>query len=83
MLGLIAQFGQGQGPVSVPVPQQPPAGYSPSYPWGGGHPMMWWFGANPQAAWFFGILWLVTWVLIIAILVAILRWLWKKGDKAR
>lgn len=24
---------------------------------------------------------LVTWVLIIAVLVAILRWLWKKGGK--
>lgn len=24
---------------------------------------------------------LITWILIIAILVAILRWLWKKGGK--
>lgn len=31
--------------------------------------------------WFGGIVWLITWILVIAVLVALLRWLWKKGDK--
>lgn len=46
-----------------------------------GHPMMMFFGNNPGALWLFGILWIVTWVLFMAVLVALLRWLWKKGDK--
>lgn len=47
------------------------------------HPMMLWMGSNSNAFWFFGILWLVTWILIIAVLIALLRWLWKKGDPER
>jgi ABC-type uncharacterized transport system permease subunit len=45
------------------------------------HPMMMFFGNNPGALWLFGILWIITWVLFMAVLVALLRWLWKKGDK--
>ena len=50
---------------------------------GGYHPMMGWMGANPGAFWIFGILWAVTWVLIIVVLIALIRWLWKKGDKVK
>ena len=31
--------------------------------------------------WMGGLFWLVTWILLILVLVALLRWLWKKGDK--
>lgn len=31
--------------------------------------------------WLGGIFWLVTWVLMVAVLVALLRWLWRKGNK--
>lgn len=31
--------------------------------------------------WLGGILWLVIWVLVIAVLIALVRWLWKKGGK--
>lgn len=51
--------------------------------WGYHHPMMGWMGNNPGAFWFFGILWLATWILVIVALVALIRWLWKKGDKAK
>lgn len=47
------------------------------------HPMMWWGAQNAGVFWFFSILWLVTWVLIIIALIALIRWLWKKGDKAK
>lgn len=46
------------------------------------HPMMGWFG-DGTGVWLFGLLWLVTWVLVIAILIALVRWLWKKGDKVK
>ena len=49
----------------------------------GSHPMMWWAGNNSGAFWVFGLLWIVTWILIIIVLIALIRWLWKKGDKAR
>lgn len=45
--------------------------------------MMWGWGQNPTLWWLHGILAIITWVLFIAVLVALLRWLWKKGDKAR
>lgn len=47
------------------------------------HPMMGWMGTNSGTFWVFGILWLVTWVLVIIVLIALVRWLWKKGDKGR
>ena len=47
------------------------------------HPMMWWAGNNSSAIWVFGFLWIVTWILVIVVLIALVRWLWKKGDKAR
>ena len=46
------------------------------------HPMMQWFGGGTDI-WLWAFLWLVTWILIIAVLVALVRWLWKKGDKVR
>jgi len=51
--------------------------------WLWGHPMMGWAGNNPGAFWFFGILWLATWILVIVALIALIRWLWKKGDKGK
>ncbi|MCR4324801.1 MAG: hypothetical protein NUV69_03905 [Candidatus Curtissbacteria bacterium] len=63
-------------------PQASPSAYqSGDYLYG--HPMMGWFGANGSGMWFFGIAWLVTWILVIAVLVALVRWLWKKGDKVK
>lgn len=31
--------------------------------------------------WLFPLLWIITWVLFVAALFALVRWLWKKGDK--
>lgn len=45
-----------------------------------GHPMMGWFGNNNGLLIAGSIFWLVTWLLVIAVLVALVRWLWKKGD---
>lgn len=61
-------------------PQQVPQAVS-QYPQLSGHPMMFWLAGNQGALWFYSVLWFVTWILVIAILVALLRWLWKKGDK--
>lgn len=53
------------------------------YYWGH-HPMMWgWAGNNSAAFWLSGILWWITWILVIVALVAVIRWLWKKGDKVK
>lgn len=42
-------------------------------PFGGGWNLLWiWLGQ---------VVWLVTWVLLILVLVALVRWLWKKGNK--
>jgi len=59
-----------------------PQGFDDRYFWGH-HPMMGWAGNNSEAFWIFGILWAVTWVLIIVVLIALARWLWKKGDKVK
>lgn len=61
-----------------PLPQS----YDDRYFWGN-HPMMWWAGNNSGAIWAFSFLWIVTWILVIVVLIALIRWLWKKGDKAR
>lgn len=45
------------------------------------HPMMWWGGSG--SIWIFGILCLVTWILVIVALIALIRLLWKKGDKVK
>lgn len=45
-------------------------------------PMM--FGLTGMGAgwmWLGSLIWLATWILIIAVLVALLRWLWKKGGE--
>ena len=48
------------------------------------HPMMWWGGSGGSSFfWFHAILALITWVLVIIVLIALARWLWKKGDKVR
>lgn len=45
------------------------------------------WGYNP--AWmmgglqFVGIFNLITWVLLVILLIAVIRWVWKKGDKAK
>ena len=46
-----------------------------------GHPMMWWAGGNQGTYAVFSILWLITWVLVVIVLIALARWLWKKGDR--
>ena len=70
-----------QGVQYAPPQQgQVPAGYSQNVPVSG-HPMMWLAGSNPGTMWVFGVLWLITWVLLIVVLTALARWLWKKGDK--
>lgn len=35
------------------------------------------YGSFPSLA---VVLWLVTWVLVVMVLFALFRWLWKKGD---
>lgn len=62
--------------------QVQPGPYGQTGPWTS-HPMMWWAGSNLNTFWLFGLLWLITWILIIVVLVALVRWLWKKGDKVR
>jgi len=48
---------------------------------GGYYPMMMGFpGMGSGWLWLGGIFWLATWVLVIAALVALIRWLWKKGE---
>jgi len=47
------------------------------------HPMMGWAGGGNNTFWFFSILCFVTWILIIILLIALIRWLWKKGDKVK
>ncbi len=44
-------------------------GYNPAWMMG---------GAWPQ---FVGVFNLITWVLFIIFLIAVIRWVWKKGDK--
>lgn len=44
--------------------------------------MMGWAG-NQNAVWLNDLLGLITWILIIAVLAALLRVLWKKGDKIK
>ena len=47
------------------------------------HPMMLWAGHGIGVFWVFGILWIITWILGVALLIAIIRWIWKKGDKVK
>lgn len=47
--------------------------------------MMWWpmmsYFQNGGVTWFWGLQWIVVWGLVVALLVAAVRWLWKKGNK--
>ncbi len=52
---------------------------NPWYP----HPMMWWAGNTGGMFWLFGFLSLTTWIIVIIVLAALARWLWKKSDKVR
>ncbi len=56
----------------------PEGGYWPDH-----HPMMGLIGTNSAVFWLVWILWVITWILIIVVLFALARWLWKKGDKGR
>lgn len=38
-------------------------------------------GFSSGWSWFGGIFWFTTWILVILILIALLRWLWLKGNK--
>ncbi|OGY22707.1 MAG: hypothetical protein A2113_02365 [Candidatus Woykebacteria bacterium GWA1_44_8] len=38
-------------------------------------------GSFWPVGWFWMILWSVTWILVIVALAALIRWLWKKGEK--
>ena len=59
-----------------------PQGYDDRYLWGH-HPMMGWADNNAGVFWVFGLLCIITWILVIAVLIALIRWLWKKGDKVK
>lgn len=39
-------------------------------------------GFSPFGSWF-GLLHFITWVLVIALLAGLVRWVWKKGDKVK
>jgi len=54
-------------------------GYHMMGPWGG--PGM--FGGWQAGFWIWLILGLLTWILIIIALIALIRWMWKKGDKEK
>ncbi len=58
----------------------PPAGYNGNFWYG--HPMMGWAG-NTNLIWVYSFFCLVTWLLVIAVLIALVRWLWKKGDSEK
>ncbi len=46
------------------------------------HSMMW-SGKGGGVFWVHMLMALITWVLVIAVLFALARWLWKKGDKVK
>lgn len=48
--------------------------------WWGGPQMM---GGWPSGFWIWQILGWITWILVIAALVAFIRWMWKKGDREK
>jgi len=47
------------------------------------HPMASWMGNNTGLLWIHGILALLTWLAVLAVLVSLARWLWMKGDKVK
>lgn len=67
--------GMGGGMMGMMMPMM---GYPNFVQRGGEGAMM-----GPGWMWLGGIIWLVTWVLVILVLVALLRWLWKKGGEKK
>jgi len=48
------------------------------------HPMMRWGGSGTGSFfWIHVFLATATWILVIVVLIALARWLWKKGDKVK
>lgn len=47
------------------------------------HPMMSFIGNSQGALWFASVLWFITWILIIAVLIALFRLLWRKGEEVK
>lgn len=71
-----------QPPAYNPAQPQPYPQQQMANPWAG-HPMMAMIGNNQGALWFASVLWFVTWILVIAVLASVVRWLWRKGDEAK
>lgn len=46
------------------------------------HPMMWGWD-NTNVSFVYWILWTLTWILVLVALIALIRWLWEKGDKEK
>lgn len=46
------------------------------------HPMMW-AGGNSAFVWVHLVLGLITWLVFLAVLIALARWLWFKGNKEK
>jgi ATP-dependent Zn protease len=66
--------------VPPPAYQQQPQFYPQAAPTAG-NPMMGFVGNSQGTMWLASILWFITWLLIIAVLFALLRWLWAKGEE--
>lgn len=47
-----------------------------------GRPMMWGFGGGQSGLVVGSVFSVITWILVIMVLVALFRWLWKKGNKS-
>lgn len=73
MMAILADVGNTAGGTSCP---------GQSGQWGMMGPWMM-GGFQTGSGWFLlgGLLWLVSWALLIFVLVAFARWLWKKGNK--
>jgi hypothetical protein len=57
-------------------------GYADGRVWNN-HPMMWANGANRGEFWIASIFCIITWVAFVAVLIALARYLWFKGDKEK
>lgn len=66
--------------VPPPTYQQAPQYYPQAAPFAN-HPMMWFAGNSQGTIWLASILWFLTWILVIAVLAALFRLLWRKGEE--